>query len=182
EDTIGPWAFGQTDDVERLTSIEEGAAKMCAALAARGDPTLIIAGRSPALSVEGVDSAVARACAYARAGVDAIFVAGPSEVGASADKLDQLRAIHAAAKLPLIVGSRHGSLFTHEQLAACGVRLVLQGHQPVAAAVKALRATYAHLFSGGAPADLKSILASPEEMDRLVNAEGYQQWLLEYLR
>jgi hypothetical protein len=48
--------------------------------------------------------------------------------------------------------------------------------------VKALHETYAHLFNGGAPADLKAKIASAQEMDRLVNGENYRQWLRELLR
>jgi 2-methylisocitrate lyase-like PEP mutase family enzyme len=61
-------------------------------------------------------------------------------------------------------------------------RILLQGHQPVAAAVKALRETYAHLYDGGAPADLKSRVASPQEMERLVAGGTYRKWQREYLR
>ena len=182
EDTTGPLSFGQAEGTEMLASIEEGVGKMRAAVAARSDPSLVIAGRTPALSIQTIESAIARAEAYAAAGVDAIFVAGDSDADAAADKLAQLSAIHAAAKLPLIVGSRHGALFTHEQLAACGVRLVLQGHQPTAAAVKALRETYSYLFNGGAPAELSSKIASAREMEQLVNGENYKQWLHDYLR
>ena len=70
----------------------------------------------------------------------------------------------------------------NEDLAAHGVRIMIQGHLPVAAAAKALRETYTHLFSGGAPADLKSKIASTQEMENLVNAECYGKWQREYLR
>jgi hypothetical protein len=59
---------------------------------------------------------------------------------------------------------------------------MLQGHQPVAAAVKALRDCYAHLHGGGAPGDLKDRIASAQEMDKLVNGEAYKRWQKEYLR
>ena len=62
-----------------------------------------------------------------------------------------------------------------EKLAACGVRILLQGQQSNAAVIKALTETYTHLFSGGAPGDLKSRIASAEEMDQLVNAAAYKR-------
>jgi 2-methylisocitrate lyase-like PEP mutase family enzyme len=52
----------------------------------------------------------------------------------------------------------------------------------VAAAVKALQACYSHLFNGGAPADLKSSIASNDEMEKLLNADHYKQWQKDYLR
>ena len=175
EDTTGPVSFGQPEDKKELIPIEEGVGKMRAALAARSDPSLVIIGRTPALKVEGIESAVARAKAYAATGVDVIFLSGGVE------NLDQLRAVHAVAKLPIITGLGNG-LLKREDLAACGARILLQGHQPVSAAVKALHETYTYLFNGGAPADLKSKIASAIEMEQLVNSGRYQQWLREYMR
>lgn len=174
EDTALPARFGRPENAEELVSTGEMVGKLRAALAARGDPSLVVAGRTAALKVEGTEGAVARAKAYEAAGVDAIFVAG-------GEKLEQIEAIHAAVRLPIIMGSAPASL-RREDLAARGVRILLQGHQPVAAAVKALRDTYSHLYNGGAPADLKSRIASPQDMERLVNGEVYKKWQREYLR
>ncbi len=174
EDTVLPTPFGQAEGKESLTSIEEGIGKLRAAVTARRDPSLIIAGRTSALKVEGVEGAIARAKAYAATGVDAIFIVG-------LEKLEQLDAIHAAVTLPIIVGSAPAAL-KREDLAARGARILLQGHQPVAAAVKALHETYTHLYHGGAPADLKSKIASPQEMERLIDGESYRKWQREFLR
>jgi oxaloacetate decarboxylase len=173
EDTVLPTPFGQAEGKESLTSIGEGIGKLRAAVAARSDPSLIIAGRTSALKVEGIEGAVARAKAYAATGVDAIFIVG-------LEKIEQIDAVHSAIKLPIIVGSAPASL-KREDLAARGARILLQGHQPVAAAVKALHETYTHLYNGGAPADLKPKLASPQEMERLVDGESYGKWRREYL-
>ena len=173
EDTVLPTRFGQTGG-EEFISIEEGTGKMKAALAARRDPSLVIAGRTSALKVEGVEGTVARAKAYAAAGVDAIFLVGVETV-------DQVKAVRDAAKLPIIVGSAPASL-KREDLAAAGARVLLQGHQPIPAAVKALREVYEHLFKGGAPADLKSKIASNEEMNKLTRNDDYKGWQRDYLR
>jgi len=76
EEHTGPLAFGQPDTGLRLVSIEEGVGKMRAALAARSDPALVITARTPSLKLEGIESAVARAKAYAATGVDAIHLTG----------------------------------------------------------------------------------------------------------
>lgn len=174
EDTALPLRFGQPEGSDELISTEEMVGKLRAAVAARTDPGLVIAGRTAALKVEGTEGAAARAKAYAATGVDAIFVVG-------VETLDQVQAVHDAARLPIIVGSAPASL-KREDLAARGARILLQGHQPVAAAVKALHDTYAHLYGGGAPADLKSRIASAQEIDRLVAGETYRKWQREYLR
>ena len=164
EDTVLPTRFGH-EGGEELISMEEGVGKMKAALAARRDPSLIIAGRTSALKVEGLEGTIGRAKAYAAAGVDAIFLVG-------VETIDQVKAVHDAVKLPIIVGSAPASL-KREDFAAAGARMLLQGHQPVAAAVKALREVYEHLHKGGAPADLKSKIASNEEMNALTRNDDY---------
>jgi oxaloacetate decarboxylase len=174
EDTSLPIRFRQPEGTDELISAEEMVGKLKAAVAARTDPSLVIAGRTAALKVEGTDGAVARVKAYAATGVDAIFVIG-------VETLDQVAAVHEAAKLPIIVGSAPASL-KREDFAARGARILLQGHQPVAAAVKALQETYTHLFNGGAPADLKSRVAGAQDMEKLVGGEQYRKWQKEYLR
>jgi carboxyvinyl-carboxyphosphonate phosphorylmutase len=172
EDTVLPTPFGATGS-EQLSSVEEGAGKMKAAVKARRDPATVIAGRTSALRSEGVEGALARAKAYAAAGVDAIFLVG-------VEKLEQVKAVHDAVKLPIIVGSAPASI-KREDFAAAGARVLLQGHQPVAAAVKALREVYDHLHKGGAPAELKSKIASAEEMSAITREPDYKSWQRDYL-
>ena len=74
EDTLLPQAFGQ--DATQLISLEEGVGKMKAALDARGDPSLVIIGRTGAASITSLDDAIARARAYEATGVDALFFTG----------------------------------------------------------------------------------------------------------
>src|ERR1700688_2621702 len=74
EDTLLPQAFGEAKTP--LISLEEGVGKMKAALDGRGDPSLVIMGRTGAASVSGVADAIARARAYEAAGVDALFFTG----------------------------------------------------------------------------------------------------------
>ena len=174
EDTSLPIRFGQTEGSDELISTAEMVGKLRAAVEARGKSDVMIAGRTAALKVEGTEGTVARAKAYAATGVDAIFVVG-------LETLDQLAAIQAAAKLPIIVGSAPPSL-KREDLAQRGARVVLQGHQPVAAAIKALRECYEHLYKGGAPADLKDRIASPQEIERLTSGEAHKKWQKDFLR
>jgi len=174
EDTMLPTRFGNTTGSEELIPVEEGVGKMKAALAARRDKSLIIAGRTSALKTEGVASAVARAKAYAATGVDAIFLSG-------AKSLDQVKAVHEAVKLPIIAGLSFPSV-TREDYAAAGVRVQLQGHQPVAAVVKVLQEVYAYLQNGGAPEGIGGMLASEGDMKRLVRNDVYKEWQKEFLR
>src|ERR1700709_1885232 len=74
EDTLLPQAFGQAKT--QLISVEEGVGKMKAALDGRGDPSLVILGRTSAVSLTGLDDAVARFRAYEATGVDGLFLVG----------------------------------------------------------------------------------------------------------
>ncbi len=116
---MAPLAFGQAEDEQKLVSIDEGVGNFRAAIAARSDPSLVIAARTPALKIEGIEGTLARVKAYAATGVDAIFVITP-------DRIEHLQAIHAATGLPMIIGSFYGSL-TREQMEACGARIL---HRP----------------------------------------------------
>lgn len=174
EDTALPLRFGQAEGAEELISLEEMVGKLKAAVIARHDPATMILGRTAALKVEGINGAVKRAQAFAAVGVDAIFLVG-------VEAADQVGAVHDAAKLPVMVGSAPASI-RREDFAAAGARVLLQGHQPLPAAVKALKEVYAHLFGGGAPADLKDRIASAKEMDALIGSEKYRKWQRDYLR
>jgi carboxyvinyl-carboxyphosphonate phosphorylmutase len=74
EDTVLPRPYGPAG--RGLTSIEEGVGRMLAALAARRDPDLVIVGRTVAMGSTSTEDALARAKAYAAAGVDAFFFVG----------------------------------------------------------------------------------------------------------
>lgn len=170
EDTVMPPRFGAS--ALEVIPTAEMVGKLRAALASRQDPALIIVGRIAALKSEDAPRAVERARAYGAAGIDALFITGLK-------RLEDFEAIRAAVKQPIIVGL--APTVKREDLVARGVRLLLQGHQPVAGAVKALSDIYAHLYKGGAPSELKSRIASPDEMDRLLNGGQYQAWRRQYL-
>jgi carboxyvinyl-carboxyphosphonate phosphorylmutase len=174
EDTALPARFGQAEGADELISTAEMVGKLKAAIAARRDPATVILGRTAALKFEDTPRTVARAKAYAACGVDVIFLVGVEAV-------DQVKAVHDAVKLPIMVGSAPASI-KREDFAAAGARVLLQGHQPVTAAVKALKEVYSHLYKGGAPAELKDKLAPAAEMEKLIGGENYKRWQKDYLR
>ncbi len=130
EDTALPQPFG-AGGATQLISIEEGVGKMAAALEGRQDPALVIAGRTSAISLTGVEDAIARARAYEAAGVDAIFLVGLRT-------RDQLEAVSAALKVPLILGGAGPEVMDLDYLSAKGVRICLQGQQAVSSSDPAI--------------------------------------------
>jgi len=177
EDTALPQRFGAGGQT-RLLSIEEGAGKMRAALSGRRDPDLVIAGRTSAVSLTGVEDAIARAGAYEAAGVDAIFLVGVKTRA-------QLEAIAAAVGLPLILGGAGPELMDPDlidrgYLSAQGVRVCLQGHQPFMAVVQAVHDTLKALREGTPPRDLTGVAAA-ETIKRVTRDADYRRWTSEFL-
>jgi len=167
EDTDLPEPYGSGGKA-RLLSLEEGVGKMRAALAGRQDPDLVIAGRTSAAGINGVADAIERAKAYEEAGVDVIFLIG---IKTRAD----LDAVAGAVSRPLIIGGVPPELDDWDYLSARGVRIALQGHQPIAAAVAAVEATLRALRDGCHPSEIKTPLASPDLMKRLTRADSYEE-------
>ena len=60
------------------------------------------------------------------------------------------------------------------------MRICLQGHQPFAAGVEALRATLTALRSGTDPADLSGV-ASAEYMTKVTTGEAYKKRIADWL-
>jgi len=172
EDTVLPRPHGPSGK-PTMISVEEGVGKMKAALSARQDKRLVIAGRTSALAIADLDEALKRAKAYEAAGVDAVFLAGGVTVAA-------VEAVSSAIKIPLILGGGGGQLGDLDWLSAHNVRVALQTHAPFSAAVQAVYNTLKALREGTKPGELTAI-ASPELMRRVTRAEDYGRWTKDYL-
>lgn len=171
EDTELPRAYGEPKP--RLLSLEEGVGKMRAAMAAKQDPKLVVAGRTSAVAIAGLDEAIKRAQAYEAVGVDALFMVG-CKTRAEVD------AISEATTLPLILGGATPELEDKDYLSARRVRIALQGHQPIMAAVQAIHATLKALRDGVHPKELTG-LPSPELVKIATRSDAYARWTEDYL-
>lgn len=172
EDTALPASFGAPGEM-RLISIDEGVGKLRAALAARQDPNLVIAGRTQAISVSGLADTIARAKAYEAAGVDALFFVGLKTRA-------ELDAIAESVRLPIILGGIGGALDDKDYLSARRVRVALQGHQPFMAAVRAVHDTLKALREGAKPASLSGI-ASADLMKQVTRDGDHRRFMQDYL-
>lgn len=172
EDTALPQAFAG-GGTPALIPVEEGVGKIAAAVGARSDPDLVIAGRTSAAALTGTDDAIARAKAYEAAGADAIFMLG---IKTRAD----LEAISAEIGRPLIIAGTGPDFEDRAYLAKQGVRICLQGHQPFAAATQAIHTTLKALRDGTPPAELAN-LASKDLTAAASRAPDYADWIRRYL-
>ncbi|HEX4891709.1 MAG TPA: isocitrate lyase/phosphoenolpyruvate mutase family protein, partial [Hyphomicrobiaceae bacterium] len=138
------------------------------------DPALVIAGRTSAPQIAGMEEAIKRARAYAAAGVDAIFLVGIK----SRAEVDAVAAANIGK--PIILGGTPPELADKDYLSSRGVRIALQGHQQFAAAVQGIYNTLKALREGTKPADLKGI-ASADLMKQLTRGADYDRWSKEFL-
>ena len=172
EDTLLPRGFGAAG--QSLLSLDEGIGKMKAALEGRQDPSLVVAGRTSALVVEGAEGALRRIRAYQRVGVDAIFLAGIKS-------REQVEAVSAEVTIPILMGGAPEGLDDLGYLAANGVRIALQGHLPFMASVQATYDTLKALRNGTPPADLRDRTASAELIGQVTRRAIYDGWIEDFL-
>lgn len=166
-----PAAFGEQK--VRMISIEEGMGKMRAALAARSDPGTCIIGRTVALSASNLDDAVARVCAYESQGVDGMFCVGVSS-------REQLDAIFAASKMPILLGVLPPDMRDLEYLASRRVRICLQGQPTFTAAYQAVQNVLTALHAGMQQEALPN-LAPRATINRLTRSDDHAKWTKDFL-
>ena len=104
-----------------IVSQQEMVDRVKAAVDAKTDSGFVIMARTDALAVEGMQSAIDRACACVEAGADMIFPEAMTE-------LEQYAEFVAAVKVPVLANiTEFGStpLFTVDELASVGVSIAL---------------------------------------------------------
>jgi carboxyvinyl-carboxyphosphonate phosphorylmutase len=169
EDTALPESFDQKGGAPH--SLAEGLGKIKAALYARLDPDFVIIGRSGAAASTGLADCLERVAAYQDAGVDAIFLSGLKT-------REEVEACAKICRVPLLLGAVPASLRDPKLLASMGVRVLITGHRPHSAAV---RATYETLREaragvlGPQPADEGPL------MDRLSRKAEYSSLRKQFL-
>ncbi|MEQ1755556.1 MAG: isocitrate lyase/PEP mutase family protein [Micropepsaceae bacterium] len=144
EDQVLPKRCGHMDGKE-VVSLEEGAAKIRAAVQARTSGEFLVIARTDARSVLGLDEALRRADAYLRAGADMLFVEAPQNI-------DELRAIATRFRgVPLLanmVEDGKTPLLSVKELAEIGFGLVIYPVSALLAAAKTMECVYRRLLSG----------------------------------
>ena len=172
EDTVLPRPHG--DGKVALISLDEGLGKVRAALAARDDPGFCVVARTGAVSVNGLADAMERTRAYTASGADALFYTGVRTRA-------ELDALSAVATLPIILGGVEGTeVNDRDYLAARGVRVALQGHQPIMAAARAVHDTLKALREGTKPGDLPG-LPAPGLMAAATREDEHKRWTRDFL-
>lgn len=146
EDQTFPKRCGHLQD-KSLISTREMVGKIRAAVAARTSPDFLIIARTDAVAVEGIDAALARADAYARAGADILFVEAPK----SQEMLGEI-ARRLGTGLPLMANMVEGGqtpILPASELQALGYKLVIFPGGIVRAVAKTAESYYRSLAEHG---------------------------------
>jgi methylisocitrate lyase len=168
EDQVNPKRCGHLDGkdvVDRDTAVK----RIKAAAAARRDPAFVIAARTDAAAVYGLDDAIDRARAYADAGADLIF---PEAMTGEAD-FERLR---AAVDVPILANMTEfgkSPLLTAETLANLGVNMVIYPVTLLRLAMHAADAGLAAMAGAGTQAGLLDQMQHRRDLYDLLDYESY---------
>lgn len=105
----------------RLVDVAEMVGRIKAAVDARVDPDLVIIARTDARTEEGIEEALDRACHFAEAGADVLFVESP-------ESEDEMRRINERLSMPTMANIVEGGrtpVVPVPRLEALGYRLVI---------------------------------------------------------
>ena len=144
-----------------------------AAVDARTDPDFVIMARTDALAVEGMQSAIDRACACVEAGADMIF---PEAI----NELPQYRKFVDAVKVPVLANiTEFGAtpLFTTEELAGVGVSIALYPLSAFRAANAAALKVYQTLRAEGTQKNVIDIMQSRMDLYDYLGYHAFEQKL-----
>jgi len=144
-----------------------------AAVDAKTDPDFVIMARTDALAVEGMQSAIDRACACVEAGADMIF---PEAI----NELPQYREFVDAVKVPVLANiTEFGAtpLFTTEELASVDVSIALYPLSAFRAANAAALQVYQTLRAEGTQKNVIDIMQSRMDLYDYLGYHDFEQKL-----
>lgn len=171
EDQITPKRCGHLDGKE-VIPLDEMLQKLKAALATRSDGDFCIIARTDARGVNGFDDAIKRGQAFAKLGVDAIFVEAPQ----SEEELAEIP--RRIPNIPLLVNVFKGGktpMLPVERLEKIGYRIAIYPSETQRAAIYAMRSTLSTLKQDGTTESIDAALTTFKERDRVVDLDGWQK-------
>jgi methylisocitrate lyase len=158
-----------------IVSLAEMVDRIKAAVDARTDPAFVIMARTDALAVEGLQSAIDRACACVEAGADMVFPEAITE-------LPMYKKFSAAVKVPVLANiTEFGStpLYTVEELAGADVSLVLYPLSAFRAMNKAALNIYESIRREGTQKNVLDQMQTRMELYEHLGYHAYEQKLNE---
>ena len=151
-----------------LVSQQEMVDRIRAAVDARTEPGFVVMARTDAVAVEGMDRALERAAAYARAGADMLF---PEALGT----LEQYAEFRKASGLPVLANLTEFGLtpaFSAGELAGAGVDMALYPLSASRAMNRAAQRVLSEIRERGTQAGMLAEMQTRKELYELL---GYEE-------
>ena len=129
----------------RVVAVQDMVAKIKVAVETRNDPNFLVIARTDARTTLGLDEALRRAEAYARAGADLLFVESP-------ESIEEMERIGRSFDLPLVANMVEGGstpVLGAAELSRIGYGLAIYPSAAFLAAGAAIRSVYQTLRSTG---------------------------------
>jgi 2-methylisocitrate lyase-like PEP mutase family enzyme len=166
EDQEFPKKCGHTPG-RRVIPMADMVRKIQVASDARSSSDFLIIARTDARSALGLDEALRRADAYARAGADILFVESP-------ETEDEMRQIGRSSDLPLLANMVEGGrtpVLSQQALEVMGYKLAIFPVTALLAATQAMKAVYESFKQTGSSAEIASPLMPFPELTQLMGFE-----------
>ncbi len=161
-----------------IVSQAEMVDRIKAAVDAKTDPDFVIMARTDALAVEGLQSAIDRACACVEAGADMIFPEAITELGMYKQFVD-------AVKVPVLANiTEFGStpLFTVDELASADVSMVLYPLSGFRAMNQAALKVYQTMRKEGTQKNVLNLMQTRAELYEYLGYHAFEQKLDELFK
>ncbi|HEY1246795.1 MAG TPA: isocitrate lyase/PEP mutase family protein [Hyphomicrobiaceae bacterium] len=172
EDQVFPKRCGHTPG-RRVVPLEEMVRKVEVAVASRASPDFLIVARTDARTSLGLDEALRRGEAYARAGADVLFVESP-------ESEEEMARIGRYFDVPVMANMADGGrtpILPRARLQELGYRIAIFPVTGLLAAAKALERVYRVLKEAGSSDALQADLYA---FDRFCRLAGFEHvWAFE---
>ena len=160
-----------------IVSTNEMLDRIKAAVDARTDSNFVIMARTDALAIEGMQSAIDKASAFAEAGADMIF---PEAL----NTIEQYQKFSDSLSVPILANiTEFGQtpLFSKEELSEAGVDMILYPLSAFRAMSKAALNVYQHILEDGHQNNVLETMQTREELYDYLNYHQYEMELDELM-
>ncbi|WLF83923.1 methylisocitrate lyase [Moraxella sp. ZY210820] len=172
EDQVGAKRCGHRPN-KAVVSTQEMVDRIKAAVDARTDENFVIMARTDALAVEGLESAIDRACAYVEAGADMLFPEAITD-------LSMYKQFGDKTGVPILANiTEFGStpLYTTDELASVDVSLVLYPLSAFRAMNKAAENVYNAIRADGTQKNVIDTMQTRAELYERINYHAFEDYL-----
>ncbi len=176
EDQVFPKRCGHMGG-KQIIPISEAVKKIEAAVAAKSDPDFVINARTDAIAVAGVEEAIKRGNAYAKAGATLIFVEAPQ---AEDDIKRVIQSIDAPVSINLLHGGKSPTP-SIEKIASWGAARVSVPVASLMSVAYTLENTYRHIMEQGEIVNLQPTSYAFSQFTDMIGLPKLKELEKEYL-